>query len=72
MRVVSVFELRELSLEEALRRLEDVEWVLEEDGSFYPAEFYRDILPATGFTRFHPNSALHPKRPRTNKRRVRP
>ncbi len=71
MRVVSVYELRELPLEEALKRLEEVEWVLEEDASFYPADLYKDFMPAGEIWRFLQNSVTQHKNPENEARTVR-
>ncbi len=72
MRVVSVFELRELPLEEALRRLEEVEWVMDESGYFYPADLYKDFMPAGEIWRFLQNSVTQHKNPENEARKVRP
>ncbi len=76
MRVVSVFELRELPpLEEAMKKLREADWVLDEDSLFYPADLYREFIPPANNWRNLPKrekTASHPKRPRNYYRRVRP
>jgi len=44
MRVVSTRELRELPLLEALERLREVEWVMDESATFIPAEEFAKSL----------------------------
>lgn len=44
MRVVSTRELRELPLLEALERLREVEWVMDESATFIPAEEFARSL----------------------------
>ena len=72
MRVVSVFELRELPLGEALKRLEEVEWVMDESGYFYPADLYKDFIPAGEIGRILQNSATQHKNQENEARTVRP
>ena len=71
MRVVSVFELRRLPLEEALKKLEEVEWVMDENGLFYPADLYKDFIPAGEIGRILQNSATQHKNPENEARTVR-
>ena len=48
MRVVSVYELRKLPLREALERLKEAEWVLDEGAMFVPSEEFSRILQNSG------------------------
>ncbi|NJE04202.1 hypothetical protein [Thermococcus sp. MV11] len=48
MRVVSVFELRGLPVREALERVREAEWVMDEGGTFIPSEEFARILENSG------------------------
>ncbi|WP_048151222.1 hypothetical protein [Palaeococcus ferrophilus] len=63
MRVVSVFELRGLPLEEAMKKLREAEWVLDEDCLLYPADLYREFIPASNWRNLpkREKTASHPK-----------
>ncbi|KUH34237.1 hypothetical protein APY94_02895 [Thermococcus celericrescens] len=71
MRVVSVFELRELSLRKAMKKLDEAEWVIDEDGLFYLADLYKDFMPAGEIGRFLQNSVTQHKNPENEARTVR-
>ncbi len=48
MRVVSIYDLRKLPLREALRRLREAEWVLDEGATFIPSGEFSRILENSG------------------------
>jgi len=48
MKVVSVYDLRKLPLREALRRLNEADWVLDEGAMFVPSEEFSRILQVSG------------------------
>jgi len=59
MRVVSIYDLQRLPLREALARLREVEWVLDEGATFIPSgEFWR-VLQNSGSV--HKNLTHKPK-----------
>ncbi len=58
MRVVSIYELRGLSKEEALARLKEAEWVLDEGATFIPSGEFSRILENSGSVHKNPNHQL--------------
>ena len=48
MRVVSIYDLRKLPLREALARLREAEWVLDEGATFIPSGEFSRILENSG------------------------
>ncbi|GAB6102390.1 hypothetical protein JCM16138_16130 [Thermococcus atlanticus] len=48
MKVVSIYDLRKLPLREALRRLREADWVLDEGAMFVPSEEFSRILQNSG------------------------
>jgi len=48
MRVVSIYDLRRLPRGEALRRLKEAEWVLDEGATFIPSGEFSRILENSG------------------------
>lgn len=48
MRVVSIYDLRRLPRREALRRLREAEWVLDEGATFIPSGEFSRILENSG------------------------
>ncbi|WP_148882742.1 hypothetical protein [Thermococcus aciditolerans] len=48
MRVVSIYDLRKLPLEEALAKLREAEWVLDEGAMLIPSREFSRILQVSG------------------------
>jgi len=48
MKVVSIYDLRKLPLREALERLREADWVLDESATLVPSEEFSRILQVSG------------------------